>query len=65
VLAEVKKRNKSELEEIAGVGPKRRRQLLMHFGSPGGIRGASAEEIGESAGFSGTIAHQIYNALHE
>ena len=60
-----KKRNQSELEEIAGVGPKRRRQLLMHFGSPGGIRGASAEELAKVPGISGTIAHQIYNALHE
>ena len=60
-----KKRNQSELEDIAGVGPKRRRQLLMHFGSPGGIRGASAEELAKVPGISGTIAHQIYNALHE
>jgi excinuclease ABC subunit C len=60
-----KKRNQSELEEIAGVGPKRRRQLLMHFGSPNGIRGASAEELAKVPGISGTIAHQIYNALHE
>ena len=34
-----KKRNQSELEEIVGVGPKRRRQLLMHFGSPAGYSG--------------------------
>jgi excinuclease ABC subunit C len=60
-----KKRSQSELEEIAGVGPKRRRQLLMHFGSPGGIRGASAEELAKVPGISGTIARQIYNALHE
>ena len=60
-----KKRSQSELEEIAGVGPKRRRQLLMHFGSPGGIRGASAEELAKVPGISGTIARQIYNSLHE
>ena len=60
-----KKRNQSELEEIAGVGPKRRRQLLMHFGSPAGIRGASAEELAKVPGISGTMARQIYNALHE
>ena len=60
-----KKRNQSELEEIVGVGPKRRRQLLMHFGSPAGIRGASAEELAKVPGISGTIAHQIYNTLHE
>jgi excinuclease UvrABC nuclease subunit len=37
----------------------------MHFGSPNGIRGASAEELAKVPGISGTIAHQIYNALHE
>ena len=60
-----KKRNQSELEEIRGVGPKRRRQLLMHFGSPAGIRGASAEELAKVPGISGTIAQQIYDTLHE
>ena len=60
-----KKRNQSELEEIQGVGPKRRRQLLMHFGSPAGIRGASAEELAKVPGISGTIAQQIYDTLHE
>ncbi len=60
-----KKRNQSELQEIAGVGPKRRRQLLMHFGSPASIRGASVEELAKVPGISGTIAHQIYDTLHE
>ena len=60
-----KKRNQSELQEIAGVGPKRRRQLLMHFGSPASIRGASVEELAKVPGISGTIAQQIYDTLHE
>ncbi len=60
-----KKRKQSELEQIAGVGPKRRRQLLVHFGSPAGVRGASIEELAKVPGISGTIANQIYSALHE
>jgi excinuclease ABC subunit C len=60
-----KKRRQSELEQIAGVGPKRRRQLLMHFGSPAGVRGASVEELAKVPGISGNIADQIYSALHE
>lgn len=60
-----KKRRQSELEKIAGVGPKRRRQLLLHFGSPAGVRGASVEELAKVPGISGNIADQIYSALHE
>jgi len=60
-----KKRRQSELEQIAGVGPKRRRQLLLHFGSPAGVRGASVEELAKVPGISGNIADQIYSALHE
>lgn len=60
-----KKRRQSELEQIAGVGPKRRRQLLLHFGSPAGVRGASVEELAKVPGISGNIAEQIYSALHE
>ena len=60
-----KKRTQSELEQIAGVGPKRRRQLLLHFGSPAGVRGASIEELAKVPGISGNIADQIYSALHD
>ena len=60
-----KKRKQSELEQIAGVGPKRRRQLLLHFGSPAGVRGASIEELAKVPGISGNIADQIYSALHD
>jgi excinuclease ABC subunit C len=59
-----KARKQSELEHIPGVGPKRRRQLLIHFGSPAGIRGASAEELAKVPSISPNIASQIYDALH-
>lgn len=60
-----KKRNQSELENIPGVGPKRRKQLLMHFGGLAGIKGASREEIAKVSGVSQTLAQQIYDTLHQ
>jgi excinuclease ABC subunit C len=59
-----KARKQSDLEHISGVGPKRRRQLLIHFGSPAGIKGASAEELAKVPSISPKIASQIYDALH-
>ena len=59
-----KARKQSELEHIPGVGPKRRRQLLIHFGSPAGIRGASSEELAKVPTISPKMARQIYDALH-
>jgi excinuclease ABC subunit C len=45
----------SELDEIPGVGPARRRKLLSRFGSLRGVRGASQEELAASVG-AGTAA---------
>ncbi len=59
-----KKRKTSVLEGIEGVGPKRRRALLRHFGSSGQVAGASAEELAKVEGISGTLAGQIYATLH-
>ena len=59
-----KQRNQSELQEISGVGPKRRRQLLTHFGGLPGIKGASIEEIAKVPGLSRKLAESIYAQLH-
>jgi excinuclease ABC subunit C len=59
-----KKRQQSELELIPGVGPKRRRELLTHFGGLKGIKGASVEEIAKVPGINRTLAQQIYGELH-
>ena len=51
----------SELLEVAGVGPQRRRQLLERFGSLAGVRLATAAEIAALPGFSNRLAEQILN----
>lgn len=57
-------RSVSELESIDGIGPKRRRQLLTHFGGLSGVKGASEQEIAKVQGISHAIARDIYQTLH-
>ncbi len=59
-----KKRRTSALEDIAGVGPKRRRELLRHFGGLQEIGRASVEELIKVPSISKKIAEDIYSALH-
>ena len=59
-----KQRRRSELEGIPGVGPKRRRQLLTHFGSLSALKGASPVEIAKAPGISRKLAEEVYGALH-
>ena len=58
------KRNQSELESIPGVGPKRRRELLTHFGGLAGVKGASVDEIAKLKGINRKLAQQIHDAVH-
>lgn len=59
-----KARQRSLLEDIPGVGVKRRRELLRHFGSAQGVLNANVEELKKISGISATMAGQIYDHLH-
>ncbi len=59
-----KQRRRSELDGIAGVGPKRRRGLLAHFGGLSALKGASPEEIAKVPGINRKLADAVYGALH-
>lgn len=59
-----KRRRRSQLEEVPGVGPKRRRELLAHFGGLPALKGASVEEIAKVPGISSKLADELYGALH-
>ncbi|MDH4040567.1 MAG: excinuclease ABC subunit UvrC [Gammaproteobacteria bacterium] len=59
-----KARQRSGLEDIAGVGAKRRRELLRHFGSAQAVENANIDELKKVSGISATMAQQIYDHLH-
>ena len=54
----------SPLERIAGLGPKRRQNLLKHFGGMRGISRAGVEEIAKVPGVSRHLAQAIYQEIH-
>lgn len=59
-----KKRRTSTLEGIPGVGPKRRRELLKHFGGLQEVLAASAEELAKVPNISKKMAEEVYSILH-
>ncbi|MEI6722420.1 MAG: excinuclease ABC subunit UvrC [Betaproteobacteria bacterium] len=59
-----KTRTTSELNEIPGIGDKRRRSLLAHFGGLKGVQSAAIEDIMKVEGISRATAQKIYRHLH-
>ncbi|TDX30819.1 excinuclease ABC subunit C [Modicisalibacter xianhensis] len=59
-----KARRTSTLQDIPGVGPKRRRELLKFFGGLQGVRHATRDELARVPGISASLAASIHQALH-
>lgn len=55
----------SRLDDIPGLGPKRRQQLLKQFGGLGGIAKAGVEDLAALDGISRQLAERIHDALHD
>ncbi|MEO8743613.1 MAG: excinuclease ABC subunit UvrC, partial [Lysobacteraceae bacterium] len=59
-----KTRDTSRLEDIPGIGPRRRSSLLRHFGGLAGLKSAGVEDIARVNGIDAALAVRIYAALH-
>jgi excinuclease ABC subunit C len=54
----------STLDEVPGIGPNRKRALLMHFGTARAVKGAALEDLERAPGISKAIARQLYDYFH-
>ena len=59
-----KQRRSSELDQIEGIGPTRKRELLLHFGSIAAIKGASIQDLTKVPGISKNLASEIFGEFH-
>jgi excinuclease ABC subunit C len=54
----------SPLDDVPGIGPARKKALLMHFGTAKAVRGASLEDLQKAPGVSAAVAQQVYDFYH-
>ena len=54
----------SPLDDVPGIGPARKKALLMHFGTARAVRGASLEDLQKAPGVSAGVAQQLYDFFH-
>ena len=54
----------SPLDEVPGIGPARKKALLMHFGTGRAVRNASLEDLQKASGVSGSVAQVVYDFYH-
>ncbi|WP_308814688.1 excinuclease ABC subunit UvrC [Sphingomonas sp. GV3] len=54
----------SPLDEVPGIGPARKKALLMHFGTARAVRNASLEDLRKAPGVSSAVAQQVYDFYH-
>jgi excinuclease ABC subunit C len=54
----------STLDDVPGIGPNRKRALLMHFGTARAVKGAALEDLERAPGISAGMARQIYDYFH-
>jgi excinuclease ABC subunit C len=54
----------SPLDEVPGIGPARKRALLLHFGTAGGVRAAALEDLQRAPGVSAAVAQAVYDFYH-
>ncbi|MBN8717348.1 excinuclease ABC subunit UvrC [Thermomonas sp.] len=59
-----KARSSSRLEDIPGIGPRRRAALLKHFGGLQGLKAAPVDEIAKVEGVNRALAQRLWDALH-
>jgi excinuclease ABC subunit C len=55
----------SLLDEVPGIGPRRKRALLHHFGSARGVQQAGLADLEAVEGISAAVARKIYDHFHE
>jgi excinuclease ABC subunit C len=54
----------SSLDEVPGIGPNRKRALLMHFGTARAVKGAALEDLERAPGISKAMARQLHDYFH-